>query len=143
MRITQRLATLAVATAAIAGAASLGTTSVAQAAATDRVVAGGNFTGVLANGITVVFECHAAAAGAVSTSINRCELTTGDSANPIALPGDAAATVGTATVPIAPFRLCWSASATFLDASVRTTSGCTIVPTSAVPSLAGVGFSVA
>jgi hypothetical protein len=143
MRITQRFGTFLAATAALTGAATFGTTSVAHAAATDVITAGGNFTGVLANGLTVAFECHAVAPGAVSTSITKCALTTGHSAAPIALPGDAAATASTATVPIAPFRLCWSASATYIDATVRTTSACTIPTPSAVPSLVGSGVSVA
>lgn len=143
MRTIQRITTLAT---AVAAAAALGVVAppAASAAATDRIVAGGNYTGVLLNGITVVFECHAAAPGAVSTAINSCSLTTGGSAPAIALPGDAAATAGTSTVPFAPFQLCWTASATFLDANRKSTSGCTLLPSVAgTPSLAGTGVSTA
>lgn len=144
MRKAQRVVTLAAATAALAGLTMVGTASAAPLATASRIVAGGNYTGVIANGLTVTFECHAAAPGAVSTAIDSCYLTTGGAAAPIALPGDAAATAGVSTVPFAPFRLCWSASATFVDASRNSTSGCTLLPSVAgVPSLAGTGVSAA
>jgi hypothetical protein len=148
MRAYKRIGTVALATAALASVTTLGTTQVAHATAapptTNTIVAGGNYTGVLLNGITVAFECHAAAPGAVSTAIDACYLTTGGSAPALALPGDAVATASTRNVPFAPFRLCWSASATFLNATRKATSGCTLLPsTGSVPALAGTGFSTA
>jgi hypothetical protein len=145
MRSIQRISTLAMAVFALGGLGTLGTTAPASAAVdTNKIVAGGNYTGVLLNDITVVFECHAAAPGAVSTAINSCYLTTGGSAPSLALPGDAVATAGTSNVPFAPFKLCWTASATFLDASRKSTSGCTLLPgAGGVPALAGTGVSAA
>ena len=146
MRITQRIGVVVVATAAAASLGLTGTASAAEitTADTNRIVASGNYTGVLLNGITVVFECHAAAPGAVETAIDACYLTTGGSAGSLALPGEAAATAGTATVPFAPFKLCWTASATYVNATRKVTSGCTLLPNvGGVPSLAGSGVSTA
>ena len=107
------------------------------------IAASGNYTGVIANGLTVAFECHAAASGAVSVAINSCGITTGGGAPSIALPGTAAATAGTTNVPFAPFQLCWTATATFVDTATKTTSGCTLLPSVAgVPSLVGTGVSL-
>jgi hypothetical protein len=146
MRGIQRIVTLAVATAAAASMGGIDVAHAEETAAVDtnKIVASGNYTGVLLNGITVAFECHAAAPGAVSTEINSCRLTTGPSAAPIALPGDAAATAGEATVPFAPFQLCWTASATYVNAARKSTSGCTLLPSvGGVPTLAGTGVSLA
>jgi hypothetical protein len=146
MRGIQRIMTLAVATAAAASMGGIGVAHAADntAADTNKIVASGNYTGVLLNGLTVAFECHAAAPGAVSTEINACYLTSGPSAGPIALPGDAAATASVGTVPFVAFRLCWTASATYVNAGHKSTSGCTLLPSvGGVPSLAGTGVSTA
>jgi hypothetical protein len=144
MRRIQRIVTLAVATAAAAGMGGMGTAHAATTIDTNRIVASGNYAGVLLNGLTVVFECHAAAPGAVSTEINACYLTTGGGASPIALPGEAAATAGERSVPFAPFKLCWIASATYVNAAHKTTNGCTGLPSvGGLPSLAGTGVSTA
>ena len=100
---------------------------------TNRVVASGNYTGQLlgTNQLLVEFECNAESIGvAASTAITSCTLYAANGAHSapgVALPGNAAATAGTATVPLAPVRLCWTAVGTFVvgGASV-TTSGCTL-----------------
>ena len=145
MRITKRIGAVVVATAAAGSLGMSGTASAAEITAdTNKIVASGNYTGVLLNGLTVVFECHAAAPGAVETAIDACYLTTGGSAGSIALPGETAATAGTANVPFAPFKLCWTASATYVNAGRKATSGCTLLPSvGGVPSLAGSGVSTA
>lgn len=142
MRINPRFMAVALAGGALAG---LGAMAVpAQAAAGNTLVGSGNYTGVLLNGITVVYECHAVATGAVSTAVNSCRLTTGGAAPARALPGETSATAGTSTVPFKPFQLCWTVSATYLDASTKTSSGCTLLPSAGgVPTLAGTGVSTA
>lgn len=107
------------------------------------IAAGANFTGVIANGLVVVFECHAAGIGdAVSVAIKTCKVSTGTRNYPLAAPGAFVASAGTDTVPFAPFQVCWSAVATFSNASTASTSGCTQLPSiGGVPSLAGGGLS--
>jgi len=107
------------------------------------LVASGNYTGAVVNGVaTVAFECHAAAGAAVSVAVTGCWLTSGPSAPSIALPGSVAATSAEAKIAVAPFQLCWSAVATYVDTTTNSTRGCTILQsTEAVPSFSGAGLS--
>jgi len=143
--LARAVAVMAMTAAPIAGVAATANAEVtADLAVPHGIVAGGNYTGVIANGLTVVFECHAAATGAVSVAMNACYLTTGGSGATLALPGSAVATAGTATVPFSPFQLCWTATATFADSATNRTHGCTLLPSvGGVPSLAGTGVSEA
>ena len=126
----------------IAGAATANASTVDTNLVPHGIVAGGNYTGVIANGLEVVFECHAVATGAVSVAMNACYITTGGGAPTIALPGTSVATAGTTNVPFAPFQLCWTATATFVDSATNTTHGCSLLPSvGGVPSLAGTGVS--
>ena len=100
---------------------------------TNRVVASGNYTGQLlgTNQLLIEFECNAESIGvAASTAITSCTLSGGNgshSAQGIALPGNAAATAGVATVPLAPVKLCWTAVGTFLVGGAPvSSSGCTL-----------------
>jgi len=108
------------------------------------IVASGNYTGAVVNGVvTVAFECHAVADAAVSVAITNCSLSSGPSAHPIALPGGVAATAAEAKVALAPFQLCWAATATYVDSLTNSTSGCTLLQSAAagVPSVSGAGVS--
>jgi len=126
----------------LAGAATADASPVPANVVPHGVAAGGNYTGVIANGLEVAFECHGAATGAVSVAINACYITTGGSAPTIALPGTAAATASTTLVPFAPFQLCWTVTATFVDTATNQTHGCTLLPSvGGVPSLVGTGVS--
>lgn len=97
----------------------------------NRVVASGMYVGQLlgTDELLVEFECNAESIGAAaSTAITNCELIAGDGSHfapDLALPGNAVATAGVATVPLAPIRLCWTATGTFVLGSPVTTSGCT------------------
>lgn len=119
----------------------------AQAHTSLGLVAGGTYTGVIVNGLTVSFDCSAAGAGdIVSVAITKCQLTTSSVNKTIALPGPAATIAGTATVPFAPFQLCYAAVFTFSDSHTVSVSGCNeLLPTNVagVPQLAGVGFTTA
>lgn len=100
---------------------------------------GGNYAGVLTNGgATVAYECHAEAPAAISIAITLCKMTTGGNNSPLALPGSAAATAGVAAIPFGSTQLCWSATATFVDAVTKTKSGCTVANTG----LAGAGLTL-
>jgi hypothetical protein len=110
------------------------------------LVAGGTYTGIIANGLTVAFECTAGGVGdIVSVAITKCQLSTSSINKTIALPGPAAAIGGTATVPIAPFVLCYAAVFTFSDSHTVPLSGCnTLVPNvNGAPQLVGLGFTAA
>ena len=108
-------------------------TGTAFASGPGAISAQGTATGALeGNGLLVAYACSAEAAGAVATAITSCNLTTGGPTLSIALPGEAAAIAGVATVPLASFKICWSAVATFVDASTKSTSGCSIVAATAV-----------
>lgn len=118
----------------------------AQAHTSVVLVAGGTYTGVIANGLTVVYNCSAAGVGdIVSVAITRCQLSTSTKNSTIALPGPAATVAGTATVPFAPFTLCYAAVFTFTDSHTRTVSGCNSLAPSVggIPPLAGGGFTTA
>lgn len=132
-------------------AAAVAATSFAGMPAADahtqvQLVVGGTYTGVIANGLTVVFDCTAAGVGdIVSVAITRCQLTTSSINKTIALPGPAATVAGTATVPFQEFQLCYSAVFTFTDAHTKAVSGCNpLMPTVAgLPQLAGAWFTTA
>lgn len=137
----------------LAAAAVLGVTMFAgmppaQAHVSLRLVAGGTYTGVIGGGgLIVAFDCAAAGVGdVVSVAITQCKLTTSSVNKTIALPGPAATIGGTATVPFAPFQLCWSVVFTFSDSHTRPLSGCNplLAPEIAgVPQLAGAGLTTA
>jgi hypothetical protein len=93
-------------------------------------------------GLTVAYECVGAATGAAaSVNVSRCGIQRNAA---LALPGPASVIAGTETIALAPFRVCWTVSATFVDGAVKTTSGCTPVLTgSAVDSFSGAGASTA
>lgn len=89
-------------------------------------------TGVLTgtNGIQVVVECDAVAAGpAASTAINACYATSaagGTATAPsIALPGNVAATAGTNNVGLGRITVCVRGTATWIDGYTSTSAqGC-------------------
>ena len=71
----------------------------------------------------VVYACQAVAPGAVSVSLT-CTFH-GSSAG-LALPGEASAVyTDIVLMPIGPITVCWSATATYTDASTQNNSGCT------------------
>jgi len=133
---------------ALAAAALLATTfagvPAAEAHTYATLAAGGTYTGVIANGLTVAFNCTAAGAGdVVSVAITQCQLSTSWVNKTIALPGPSATVSGTATVPFAPFVLCYSAVFTFTDSHTKTLSGCNdLAPTTGgIPPLVGGGLT--
>ena len=130
-------ATAALATGALAGPAAAQTTTVEQISAT------GTFQGVLTgSGLTVTYECAATSTGATaSTNITRCGIFKNSA---LALPFNASVVAGVESVPLAPFSLCWSATATFVSGRTKSTSGCTTpqpAPGVEAPQLAGGGVS--
>ena len=115
----------AAAAASIAVAVPSASASDAQSAAA-HVVAGGTSAGVVLNGgLTVAYDCTATSTGAVvSMAITRCSINTGSQNKTIALPGNTATVAGEETIPLASYQLCYTAVATYLDASTRSASGC-------------------
>ncbi|HEV2892058.1 MAG TPA: hypothetical protein VGX28_16920 [Frankiaceae bacterium] len=110
------------------------------------LTAGGTYTGVIANGLTVTFNCTATGAGdVVSVAITECRLSTGEDNHTAAFPGTTATVNGVETVPFAPFVLCYTAVFTFSDAHTRTLSGCNELLPSAdgMPQLVGGGLTMA
>lgn len=102
----------------------------------------GNFTGVLVNGLTVVYDCAAAATGdAVSVAITDCYITTGSKNSRIALPGPVATVADTDRVPLDDFSLCFRAVATFTDSSTEVATDCTATLPANAPQLAGTGVA--
>jgi len=93
---------------------------------TSHIVAGGTSVGEVVNGkLTLAFNCTASATGdVVSMAITSCYITTGGPNEHIALPGTTATVSGTASVPLQNYQLCFSATATYLDASTRSVSSC-------------------
>lgn len=110
-----------------------------------HITAGGTSTGVVLNGgFAAAFECTAAATGAVvSIAITYCKPSSGGSSKTIGLPGPAATVAGTASLPLAPYTLCYAATATYVDGSTRSVSGCNplLELNDGVP-LPSVGFTV-
>jgi hypothetical protein len=91
--------------------------------------------------LTVAYECAANAVGvAASVNITRCGIAQNAAG---ALPGPASVVAGTEDLALAPFRLCWTATATFVDAKTRTTSGCTAPMEPNTGKLSGAGASAA
>jgi hypothetical protein len=98
-------------------------------AAPAPIVAGGSFvrTAPFIDGYIMFWECHAAAPGAVSTTIGSCALKAGVSsyeAGPVTQSGPAATTSGSVVRSAPSFQVCWTASATYGDGSTQNTSGC-------------------
>ena len=113
----------------------------AAGAANAPLVAGGSFaqTVPFIDGTIYPFECHAFAAGATTTAINSCVLSNGISsyaASPVTSAGPFAITSADTIVDVAPYQLCWKATATYADATTQTTSGCT-----AASAVGGTGVS--
>ena len=99
--------------------------------AASHVVAGGTSAGAVLNGgLTVAYDCTATATGAVvSMAITRCKISTGTQNKTIALPGNTATVAGEESVPLSSYTLCYTATATYVDASTNTASGCnSLVP---------------
>jgi hypothetical protein len=132
-RVRRRAALIALAAGAIAAVP-----PTSAAAATTPIVAGGSFarTVPFIDGYIYVFECHAVAPGALSTTISACY---GPSTAPaVTSPGPAASTNGAVSAnPYSTYQVCWTASAQYADGTTRSTSGC-----STSSRLAGAGVSV-
>jgi hypothetical protein len=96
-------------------------------AATTPLVAGASFARTIPfiDGTIYAFECHASAPGAVSTSIDSCSLNS-YAAPPSTSSGSVATTSEAVSVPVATYRVCWTASARYSDGTSQSTSGCTI-----------------
>jgi hypothetical protein len=96
-------------------------------AANAPIVAGASFARTIPfiDGTIYAFECHAVAAGAVSTSIDSCSLNN-YGAPPSTSSGSIATTNEAVSVPVATYRVCWTASARYSDGTSQSTSGCTI-----------------
>lgn len=109
-----------------------------------HIVAGGTSVGEVVNGqLTLAFNCTASATGdVVSMSITNCYITTGGPDEKIALPGNSASIAGTASVPLAPYQLCFSAVATYIDSSTRPISSCNSLIPTVVPGLPETGLAV-
>jgi hypothetical protein len=109
-----------------------------------HIVAGGTSVGEVVNGsLTLAFNCTASATGdVVSMSITNCYITTGGPNEKLALPGTTASVAGTASVPLAPYQLCYSAVATYLDSSTRPISSCNSLVPTVIPGLPQLGLAV-
>jgi hypothetical protein len=108
----------------------------AASAATAPIVGGGSFARTIPfiDGSIYAFECHAAAPGAASTTVDSCLLGS-IAAPPATSQGPVASTnQAVSTNPAWSYRLCWMVSARYADGSTQTTSGCT-----AASSIAGAG----
>ena len=114
------------------GAAGAATTSPA------RTLTGSGFYDVVVGSptaATAVYGCYATATpDATSTTIRSCTLVRNGvvvgSAPPVSLPGPAAATAGTTAFPLAgtsSLKVCWSVAATFIDSTMMSGSGCTLL----------------
>ena len=106
------------------------------AAAAGPIVAGGSFvrTVPFIDGYIYSFECHAAAPGAVSTTISSCALNS-IGAPPVTMAGPFAATrEAVSTNPSLVYKVCWTASARYADGTTSSASGC-----STSSSIAGAG----
>jgi len=138
MRNARKLAAAAV----VVGVSALASAAPATAqTSVDGVTATGQFAGVLQpNGRLLVEKtCTASATGAVaSVNISRCQIVRN---NATALPGNAAVVASTEDLPLAPFSLCWTATATFVNGSTRTTTGCRSTGSNVTGTLAGAGAS--
>jgi hypothetical protein len=121
---------------ALTAAVATAVPTTAASAATAPIIGGGSFarTVPFIDGSIYAFECHAAAPGAASTSVNSCLLGS-IAAPPVTSQGPVATTSqAVSTNPAWSYRLCWTVSARYGDGTAQTTSGCT-----AASSIAGVG----
>jgi hypothetical protein len=120
-------------------------TPIAPPVPANPIVSGSTYSGVLLNGLTVVFDCTATAVGAaVSVNIQHCQPTTGGTNKPLALPGNTATTGGTATLPLRDFQVCYDGIVTYLGGTTKPFSGCSaLIPSvGGVPNLVGGGVAV-
>jgi hypothetical protein len=126
----------------VLSAAAMTTVSATPAtAATTPIVGGGSFARTIPfiDGWVYAFECHAAAPGAVSTTVSQCNLMSvypAGTASAVTSQGPVATTDGAvSTSPAAQYRVCWTVSARHSDGSTQSMSGCSF-PAS---SIAGAG----
>ena len=91
-----------------------------------HIIAGGTSVGEVVNGkLTLAFNCTATSTGdVVSIALTDCYITTGGPHLHLALPGNSVSDASTASVPLTDYQLCYSATATYLDASTRSISSC-------------------
>lgn len=130
---TRRLRAAALSALAAAIAVAVPATTAAAttaAAATTPIVGGGSFARTIPfiDGSIVAYECHAAAPGAVSTTVSSCVLNSVFGpvpASPSTSPGPAAATSGAVSLDPATYQVCWTVSAQYIDGSTQSSSGCT------------------
>jgi hypothetical protein len=111
------------------------------AAAEPPIAAAGSFARTIPfiDGELYAYECTASAPGAVSTSITSCQLTSRFGtvgAAPTTSQGAAAETAAAVSWDTTTNKLCWTASARYIDGSTQSTSGC-----SSVSDTAGAGAS--
>src|SRR5690349_19269917 len=113
-------------------AAAIGALAAGPAGAASPLVAGGSFvrTVPFIDGSIYAFECHAAAPGAVSTTVSSCTMVTSAGVNEAGAPavtssGSVAQTHDAVSMSVFTYHLCWTASAKFSDGSTQTASGCT------------------
>jgi hypothetical protein len=114
---------------ALAAAIAVAVPATTAAAATTPIVGGGSFARTIPfiDGSIVAYECHAAAPGAVSTTVNSCVLNSVFGpvpAPPSTSPGPAAATSGAVSLDPATYQVCWTVSAQYVDGSTQSSSGC-------------------
>jgi hypothetical protein len=106
--------------------------SATEASAATPIVGGGSFARTIPfiDGSIYAWECHAAAPGAVSTTISSCTLNSVDGADgapPVTSQGPVAGTDGAvSTNPALTYHVCWTVSASYADGTSQTTSGCTL-----------------
>jgi hypothetical protein len=97
-----------------------------------RMTASGTYAGQLVgtSQILVEFECNAVAVGVVASMSMDCVLYAGNGAHAaqsLATPGNVIAAAGTAVVPLAPMKVCWTARATWVvGGTSSTTIGCSV-----------------
>jgi hypothetical protein len=108
-------------------AGALAVSAAAAQAAPAPIVGGASFAKTIPfiDGTIYAFECHAAAPGAVSTSIDSCSLNN-YGASPSTSSGSFASTSAAISVPVTTYRVCWAVSARYSDGTSQSSSGCTI-----------------
>jgi len=109
--------------------------AVPASAATTPLLGGGSFARTIPfiDGYLYVYECHAVAPGAVSTSVDRCAF--GSTGAPAAsAQGPVATTNGGVSRASSPSQVCWTVSARYGDGTSQTKSGC-----STLSAIAGAG----
>jgi hypothetical protein len=102
----------------------------AASAAPAPIVGGGSFARTIPfiDGNIVAFECHAAAPGAVSTTVSSCVLNS--AYGPVPAPaststGPAAVTSQSVSIAAATYQVCWTVSTRYSDGSSQAGTGCT------------------